>query len=137
MGAGSWLGEYKNNPFFSLVEKERQTWLGWELAPGWVSTTVILLLIGGEEEANVAWMGAGSWLGEYKCNPSSHWCRRRGKGAGSWLGEYKSYCFSLVEKERQTLPGWVVVEDGSWCTVSDWFCTRLTLLLIGREEKAI
>jgi hypothetical protein len=25
----------------------------------------ILILIGGEGEANVAWMGAGSWLGEY------------------------------------------------------------------------
>ncbi len=47
----------------------------------------ILLLIGGEGEANVAWMGAGSWLGEYKSNPSSHWWRRRGKRCldGSWF----------------------------------------------------
>ncbi len=62
------------------MEKERQTWPGWELVPGWVSTRLILLLIGGEGEANVAWMGAGSWLGEYKSNPSSHWLRRMGAG---------------------------------------------------------
>jgi hypothetical protein len=62
------------------VEKGKQTLPGWELAPGRVSTRVILLLIGKEEEANVAWMGAGSWLGEYKSNPSSHWLWRMGTG---------------------------------------------------------
>ncbi len=29
------------------------------------------------------------------------------------------------------------MEDGNWCSVSDWFCTRLTLFLIGGEEEAI
>jgi hypothetical protein len=68
-----------------LVEKERQTWLGWELAPGWVSIRLILLLIGGEG-ANVAWMGAGSWLGEYKIYPSPHWwSRSKRRLDGRWL----------------------------------------------------
>jgi hypothetical protein len=79
-----WPGWYLGSDW---VEKERQMWPGWELVPSWVSTRPILLLIGGEGEANVAWMGAGSWLGEYKNNPF----------------------FSLVEKERRTLPGWELV----------------------------
>ncbi len=52
---------------------------GLELTPSWVSTRVIMLLVGGEGEAYVAWMGAGSWLAEYQSNPSPHWWRRRGK----------------------------------------------------------
>ncbi len=100
IGAGSWLGEYKSISFLSLVEKERQTWPGWGLTPGWVSTRVILALIVGEGEANVAWMGASSQLGEYKSNPF----------------------FSLVKKERQTWPGWELAPD--------WVSTRVILLLI-------